>query len=77
MLYVVRDLKASLAPSSPKDPDCIIIDLTESSIQLVNIYNVTHPNIANSLPTIQRNNILLNQIPTKSIIVGDFNTHYP
>jgi len=77
MLYVVKDLKVSLAPSSPKDPDCIIIDLIESSIQLINIYNATHPDIANSLPTIQRNNILPNQIPTKSIIVGDFNTHHP
>jgi len=77
MFYVIKDLKTNLAPSSPKDPDCIIIDLTESSIQLVNIYNATHPNIANSLPTIQRNNILLNQILRKSIILGDFNTHHP
>ena len=60
MLYVVRDLKASLVPSLPKDPDCIIIDLIESLIQLINIYNATYPDIANSLPTIQRNNILPN-----------------
>jgi hypothetical protein len=77
MFYVLKDLKVNLAPSSPKDPDCIIIDLIESTTQLVNIYNATYPNIANSIPTIQRNNILLNQLPTKSVILGDFNTHHP
>jgi len=77
MFYIVKGIRTNLAPTSPKDPDCIIIDLTESSIQLVNIYNATHPDIANSIPTIQRNNILPNQIPMKSIILGDFNTHHP
>jgi hypothetical protein len=31
MFYVLKDLKVNLAPSSPKDPDCIIIDLIEST----------------------------------------------
>ena len=77
MFYIVKGIRTNLAPTLLKDPDCIIIDLTESSIQLVNIYNATHPDIANSIPTIQRNNILPNQIPMKSIILGDFNTHHP
>jgi len=77
MFYVIKDLKTNLVPSLPKDLNCIIIDLTKSSIQLVNIYNVTHPNITNSLPMIQQNNILLNQILRKSIILGDFNTYHP
>ena len=52
MFYILKEIRATLAPSSPKDPDCIIIDLTELSTQLINIYNATHPNIANSKPTI-------------------------
>jgi len=77
MFYILKEIRATLAPSSPKDPDCIIIDLTELSIQLINIYNATHPNIANSKPTIQRNNILPNQLLKETIILGDFNTHHP
>jgi len=77
MFYILKEIRATLAPSSPKDPDCIIIDLTELSIQLINIYNATHPNIANSKPTIQRNNILPNQLLKETIILGDFNTRHP
>ena len=75
MFYILKEIRATLALSSPKDPDCIIIDLIDL-LQLINIYNASHPNIANSIPTIQRN-ILLNQIPKETIILGDFNTHHP
>ena len=77
IFYILKEIKATLALSLLKDPDCIIIDLTKLSIQLINIYNATHPNIANSIPTIQCNNILPNQLPKETIILGDFNTHHP
>lgn len=77
MFYILKTYKASLATTSPKDPDCIIIDLVELNTQLVNIYNATHPNISNSIPTIQRDNILTTHLARKTIILGDFNTHHP
>ena len=52
MFYILKEIRATLAFSLLKDPDYIIIDLTELSIQLINIYNTTYPNIANSIPTI-------------------------
>jgi len=76
IFYILKEIRATLALSSLKDPDYIIIDLTELPVQLINIYNTTHPNIANSIPTIQCN-ILLNQIPKETIILRDFNTHHP
>ena len=58
----------------PKDPDYIIINII--NIQLINIYNATHPNILNSIPTIQRRGLLPSRLKN-TIILGDFNTHYP
>ena len=52
IFYILKEIKATLVLSLLKDLNYIIIDLTELSIQLINIYNVTHPNIANSIPTI-------------------------
>ena len=77
MFYILKTYKASLANTSPRDPDYIIIDLVELNTQLVNIYNATHPNIPDSIPTIQRDNILPTRLAKKAIILGDFNTHHP
>jgi len=75
VFYISNRISATLAPSSPEDPDCIIIDVR--GIQFINIYNATHPEIPNSLPILQRRNILLSEYKDKTILLGDFNTHYP
>jgi ribonuclease HI len=77
MYYILKTYKTSLALISPKDPDCIIIDLIDLKIQLINIYNATHPNILNSIPTIQRKGLLPAKLADNTVIVGDFNTHHP
>ena len=75
VFYISNRISATLAPSSPQDPDCIIIDVR--GIQFINIYNVTHPEIPNSLPILQRRDILPSEYKDKTILLGDFNTHYP
>ena len=75
VFYISNRISATLAPSSPQDPDCIIIDVR--GIQFINIYNVTHLEIPNSLPILQRRDILLSEYKDKTILLGDFNTHYP
>lgn len=77
MYYILKTYKINLALTLPKDPDCIIIDLIDLKIQLINIYNATHPNILNSIPTIQRKGLLPAKLAGNTIIVGDFNTHHP
>ncbi len=77
LFYIARNIKANLASISPQDPDCVIIDLVDLNIQLINIYNATHPNIPNSIATIQRDNLLPNVLANNTIILGDFNTHHP
>ena len=77
MFYILRTFKVNLALASPKDPDCIIIDLIEFNIQLINIYNATHPNILDSIPTIQRKDLLPAILASNTVILGDFNTHHP
>jgi len=75
VFYILNRISATLAPSSPQDPDCIIIDVR--GIQFINIYNATHLEIPNSLPILQRRDILLSEYKDKTILLGDFNTHYP
>jgi hypothetical protein len=75
LFYVSQDLRANLAQISLKDPDCVIIDIF--NIQLFNIYNTTYPNIQNSISTIQREGIFPDSLAENTIILGDFNTHYP
>src|ERR1700710_2940136 len=76
LFYILKDYKVNLAPISPLDPDCIIIDLIDQNIQLINIYNASHPNIEDLLPILQRN-ILPELLDNKTIFLGDFNTHHP
>ena len=77
LFYILKEFRANLAPILPQDLDCVIIDLIESNIQLINVYNTTHPNIPNSIATIQRNSILPNSLAINTIVLGDFNTHHP
>ena len=76
LFYIVKDYRASLASNSPKDPDCIIIDI-EDNTQIINIYNASHPEAPNTIPTIQRSNLLPNSLKYSTIILGDFNIYYP
>ena len=76
LFYIVRGLKASLAPNTPKDGDCIIIDLyTEFAIQIINVYNAKELNKPNSIETIQR--AIPSSLNSNTILLGDFNTHDP
>ena len=75
VFYISNRISATLAPSSPQDPNCIIIDVL--GIQFINIYNVTHLEIPNSLLILQRRDILLSEYKDKTILLGDFNIHYP
>jgi hypothetical protein len=77
LFYISREYTVNLASISPLDPDCIIIDLIDQNIQLINIYNASHPNIENSIATIQRENLLPELLARNTIILGDFNTHHP
>src|ERR1700709_2306131 len=77
LFYISREYIVNLVPISPLDPDCIIIDLINLNIQLINIYNASHPNIDNSIATIQRENLLPNILAKNTILLGDFNTYHP
>ena len=73
--YISNRIVATLAPNSPQDPDCIIIDAI--GIQIINVYNAIHPEIPNSLPVLQRRDILPSDLKAKTILLGDFNIHHP
>ena len=77
LFYVLRTFRANLASISPQDPDCVTIELIDYNIQLINIYNAIHPNIINSVATIQRDNLLPSVLATNTILLGDFNAHHP
>ncbi len=77
LFYISSNIRANLAPNSPQDPDCTIIDLVDFNIQLINVYNAIHPSIPNSIATIQRIGILPNSLEANTVILGDFNTHHP
>src|ERR1700709_2493456 len=49
LFYISREYIVNLVPISLLDPDCIIIDLINLNIQLVNVYNTSYPNIEDSL----------------------------
>ncbi len=79
LVYVARELQASLAQNSPSDPDCLIIDLSLGALkmQLINFYNAIHPEDPNSILTILREDILPTTLFDSSLLLGDFNTHHP
>ena len=46
-------------------------------MQLINFYNTVHPEDPNSILTILREDILPTTLLDSSLLLGDFNTHYP
>lgn len=79
LVYVSRSFRplVSLANSSPQDPDMQVIDITEGNakIQLLNIYNEADQ-LGHGPNTLAR--CLYSQtLYSKSVILGDFNTHHP
>jgi len=46
-------------------------------MQLINFYNAIHPEDPNSILTILREDILPTTLYDSSLLLGDFNTHYP
>ena len=54
LFYIARELQASLAQNSLSNPDYLIIDLSLGALkmQLINLYNIVHPEDPNSLLTI-------------------------
>src|ERR1700710_706903 len=77
LFYILKDYKVNLASILPLDPNCIIINIINQNIQLINIYNISHCNIDNSIAIIQRENLLSDLLTKNTILLEDFNTHYP
>jgi len=79
LIYIARELQASLAQNSPSDPDCLIIDLSLGilKMQLINFYNTIHPEDPNSILTILKEDILPTTLYNSSLLLGDFNIYYP
>jgi hypothetical protein len=79
LVYIARELQASLAQNSPSDPNCLIIDLSLGilKMQLINFYNAIYPEDPNSILTILREDILPTTLYNSSLLLGDFNIYYP
>ena len=79
LIYVARELQASLAQNSLSNPDYLIIDLSLGilKIQLINFYNAIYSEDSNSILTILREDILPTTLYNSSLLLGDFNTHHP
>ncbi len=77
LFYVNKRIVSSLAPNSPLDPDCMFLDIIVNKIQIINFYNAKHPNIDNSITTLERDGILPNLLNSNTILLGDFNIHHP
>ena len=46
-------------------------------MQLINVYNITYLEDPNSILTILREDILPTTLDNSSLLLGDFNIHYP
>ena len=79
LIYVARELQASLAQNSLSDPNYLIIDLSLGALkmQLINFYNIIHSEDPNSILTILREDILPTTLFDSSLLLGDFNIHHP
>ena len=79
LIYVARELQASLAQNSLSNPNYLIIDLSLGTLkmQLINFYNIIHLDNPNNILTILREDILPTTLFNSSLLLGDFNTHYP
>jgi ribonuclease HI len=82
LAYISKSLKPSttISPSSPNDPDVLIIDTIEggSRVSFLNIYNEKGLG-ANNSKTLERVLYPLSETIdfNSTVIVGDFNTHHP
>ena len=79
LVYIARELQASLALNSLSNPNYLIIDLSLGilKIQLINFYNIIHLKDPNSILTILREDILPTTLYNSSLLLGDFNIYYP
>ena len=79
LFYILNSISTALAPNSPQDPDCIILDLVEYKTQLINVYNATHPESESlsSTKTLQRIGLLPDLLLNNTILLRDFNIHHP
>jgi hypothetical protein len=79
LFYIARELQASLASNSPSNPNYLIIELILGALkmQLINVYNITHPEDPNSILTILREDVLPTTLEDSSLLLGDFNIYYP
>jgi exonuclease III len=79
LAYISKGYKplVSLAPSSPQDPDLLIIDIKTKStkIQVLNIYN--QEDQAKEGPRTFERCLSSRELEPNSILLGDFNTHHP
>jgi hypothetical protein len=79
LIYVSKTFRplVSLATSSPKDPDFLVIDIIEdnSRIQLLNVYNEADQ--AHVGPRTIERCLFHQQLSPNTILLGDFNTHHP
>ena len=78
LIYVARELQASLAQNSLNNPNYLIIDLSLGilKMQLINFYNVIYSEDPNSILTILREDILPITFFNSSLLLGDFNIYY-
>ncbi|KAF1982793.1 hypothetical protein K402DRAFT_339679, partial [Aulographum hederae CBS 113979] len=79
MLYAARDMQAQIntSPSFPTDPDCLLLSIRTRGFgfQLLNIYEEAslRDGLARTIPRV----VLPFQVQSKTIVLGDFNTHHP
>jgi hypothetical protein len=78
LVYIARELQASLAQNLSSDPNYLIIDLSLGilKMQLINFYNIIYSENPNSILTILRENILPITFYNSSLLLGDFNIYY-
>jgi hypothetical protein len=79
LVYVSRTFQpsVSLAISSPKDPDLLVIDIIEGNakLQLLNVYN--EDDQAGVGPKTLERCLFHRQLSPNTILLGDFNIHHP
>ena len=79
LAYIAKSYSplVTISPLSPKDPDLLILDITEKgrSFSVYNTYNQVSQQEGTSLSTFSR---VLQHLPInpESIILGDFNLHH-
>jgi len=79
LLYALNNFQAQINPlaSFPSDPDCqaVRISSTTFTLNLINVYN--EDDQQGLLGRTIKRSLLLRQLPTDCLVLGDFNTHDP